>query len=358
MTFQTAKLHNLLLLSATVNKHYAAGKSIDHLRAMLIVHIIVLIVGAALIIAGASWVTSGASAVARRVGVSDFVIGMTLVALGSSAPDLAVGVISAIKGHTQFAIGNVVGSDTFDGWLVIGVVALIRPLHVDGQLRLTQLPMLIVAYAVIFVCANSIIFGGTAVNVITRGDGILMVLIFALMTWAGLKSGETRVKSHEGAEPSTAVLWRPWRTAGMILAGLGMLVGGGDMFVDGASGIAVEAHMSETLIGLTVVALGTSLPDLATSAVAAWRGHTAMAVGNAVGSCLMDALLVLGCSATVCPLPMDGVSNIDLAVMAASAVFFLIVSQCRRDHTVGRWPGAVMVVVYVAYVAWLIVSKG
>lgn len=325
---------------------------------MVIVHLLVLIVGASMILYGANFMTSGATAVARRYGVSDFVIGLTLVAFGSSAPDLAVGVLSALKGHTQFAIGNVVGSDIFDGWLVTGCVALVAPFVVGRGVRERQLPMLLLAYVVVTVCANSVVFDGSASNVITRGDGIMMLVVFGLMMWMSLSAkpdGATSPAPSKAPHPRWSARQR-WTAIAEIVGGLSLLVLGGNLFVDGASGVAKEAHLSETIIGLTVVALGTSLPDLATSVVAARRGHTGIAIGNVVGSCMFDALLVLGCSAVVRPLPLDGVSNLDLTVMISGGVLFYLISALRGSHRVGRRVGAVMVVVYAAYITYLVVQ--
>lgn len=312
-----------------------------------------------MILYGANFMTSGATVVARRFGVSDFVIGLTLVAFGSSAPDLAVGVLSALKGHTQFAIGNVVGSDIFDGWLVTGCVALVAPFAVSRQIRDRQLPMLLLAYIVIIVCANSKVFDQRADNVITRGDGILMLIIFGLMMWMSLTTGKPAAAATSASASPALPSWtvrQKWLAVAEIVGGLGLLVVGGNLFVNGASGVAKEAHLSETIIGLTVVALGTSLPDLATSVVAARRGHTGIAIGNVVGSCMFDALLVLGCSAVVRPLPLDGVTNLDLSVMIGGGVLFFLIATLSRSHRLGRWVGGIMVGVYVAYITYLVVK--
>lgn len=329
---------------------------------MIIVHIILLVVGAAVVLAGANFMTIGSVAVAKKFGVTDFAIGMTLVAFGSSAPDLAVGVLSALKGHTQFAIGNVVGGDTFDGWLVLGVVALIAPVAVSRMVRRIQLPMLLFAYAVVMICANDRFFGSGTVNVFSRSDGALMVICFILIMWICLRKDPRDAGSAYGPKKPIAPLYDKWNKHKIlvvtlqIVGGLAALVIGGDLFVDGASGVAKDFHLSQTVMGLTVVALGTSLPDLATSAVAARRKHPGIAVGNIVGSLLMDELLVLGCSALAAPLPMGGMTNFNLLAMMGAGIAFLIFSSASKTHTVNRWEGGFMVAVYAAYIVYVIVG--
>lgn len=320
---------------------------------VLFVHIVLLIVGSAMILVGANYFTGAAATVARRIGVSDFVIGLTLVSIGSSAPDLAVGVLSAIRGHTQFALGNVVGSCIFDGLLVVGCVALIHPLQVSRDMIRKQLPYLILSYIIVIVCANS--FPRT----ITRGDGILMLLFFGMILWQELSQRPNqKLEGPAKPKPVVAALNNKKKIllAVEIIGGLGALVWGGNLFVSGAAGIADEAHISQTVIGLTVVALGTSLPDLATSAVAAWRHNPGIAIGNVVGSCMMDALMVLGCSAIVRPLPLGGVNNIDLGVMTGGAVLLLVFAVMRKCHTVGRWAGALFVALYASYMLWVVLE--
>lgn len=302
--------------------------------------------------------TNGSVEVAKRYGVSDFMIGATLVALGSSAPDLAIGLFSACKGHTQFAIGNVVGSCTFDGLLVVGATALILPFTGDKSLLKNQLPGLLIAYAVIIICANDGVIDGGGQNIITRAEGILMLIIYGLMLWRTMPAQRRATEKLQTAPRPAPAHWNAKKTAVVtlqIVGGLGILVWGGNIFVDGASGIAREAHISDTVIGLTVVALGTSLPDLATSAVAAWKGHSAMAVGNVVGSCLFDALVVLGVSSLACPLPMGRVGDVDLAAMLSGGVLFTLFLACNRRRRVGRAEGALLVAIYAAYVVYVVI---
>lgn len=328
----------------------------------MIVHLLILLVGGVMILAGANFMTLGATAVARRFGVSDFVIGLTLVAFGSSAPDLAVGVLSALKGHTQFAIGNVVGGDTFDGWLVLGVVALIAPVEVSHMVRRIQLPMLLFAYAVIMVCANDRFFGSGSVNVFSRSDGALMVLFFILIMWICLRKDPRGAGPTTGPKHPVAPKNDKWSkrkviiVSAQILGGLAALAVGGDLFVDGASGVSKDFHLSQTVMGLTVVALGTSLPDLATSAVAARKKHPGIAVGNIVGSLLMDELLVLGCSALAAPLPMGGMTNFNLLAMMGAGIAFLIFACVSKTHRVNRWEGGFMVTAYLAYIVYVIMG--
>lgn len=309
--------------------------------------------GLALILAGANGLIDGAAAVAKRFRISDLVIGLTIVAFGTSAPELVISVLSAMNGSAGMAIGNVVGSNIFNVLMIIGCTACVLPVKVGEGTMSKEIPLVILSSAVLFFCANDVWLDGDDVNVINRVDGLVLLcffLIFMRYTFAIAHNGsgdasgeEQKIKEMPG-----------WRSALYIIGGLAGLIVGGQLFVEGASGIARSLGVSESVIGLTLVAGGTSLPELATSVTAALKKNPGIAIGNVIGSNLFNAFFVLGCSATVSPLPMGTINNFDLTVLIASGVLLWLVGRFFKERTVTRQEGAVMVACYVAYTAYLI----
>lgn len=309
-----------------------------------------LILGLGLILGGANWLTDGASAIARRWGVSDLVIGLTIVAFGTSAPELAISMISAVQGSAGLAIGNVVGSNIFNVFVIIGVVALLRPIKVEATIMNNELPLVILSSVALLAIGLGPELGAGVSRVVTRPDGILLLLFFVIFmryTFAQAKNGVA-----EPSGPAAAAPMPLWKSVIYVLAGLGALVYGGDRFVAGASGIARALGMSDTLIGLTIVAAGTSLPELATSVTAAVKGKPGIAVGNVIGSNIFNIMFVLGLTASVSPLPFEGISVMDLVVMTAAALLFWFFGWRFGRRTIQRWEGGVLVVCYIAYIVW------
>lgn len=320
----------------------------------MILSVIYLAVGLILIMYGASWLTDGASAVARRMGVSDLVIGLTVVALGTSAPELAISVISAIDGSAELAIGNVVGSNIFNILVIIGITAMVAPIKVERSILTAEMPMVLLsAVALLAIGASPYLGGGTAV--VSRTDGILLLLFFAI--FMRYVMAQARKGSSDDSDAAASGKSIPmWRSVLMIVAGLAGLVYGGDRFVDGASGIASAMGVSQAVIGLTVVAAGTSLPELATSIVAARRGSPGMAIGNVIGSNIFNIFMVLGTSAVVRPLPFGSIGIIDLLVLTVACLLFWIVGAFWRVRTITRGEGVLLLGLYIAYTAWMIAN--
>lgn len=315
-----------------------------------------LIVGLVLIIAGADWLTDGASSMAKRWGVSDLVIGLTVVAFGTSAPELSISLVSALKGSAPMAIGNVVGSNIFNVLAIIGVVALARPIRIEPSIMQNELPLAILASVALLAIGCGPELGAGTGRIVTRPDGILLILFFLIFmryTFSQAK-GISGASDPVGEAAARKPLMPMWKSVAWVILGLGALVWGGDRFVSGASGIASSLGMSDAVIGLTIVAAGTSLPELATSLTAALKGNTGIAVGNVIGSCIFNIFFVLGLTGVVTPLPFGGIGETDLLVMTGAALLFWLFGWRFGRREIKRWEGGVMLACYVAYVAFQI----
>lgn len=315
-----------------------------------------LIVGLVLIIAGADWLTDGASSMAKRWGVSDLVIGLTVVAFGTSAPELSISLVSALKGSAPMAIGNVVGSNIFNVLAIIGVVALARPIRIEPSIMQNELPLAILASVALLAIGCGPELGAGTGRIVTRTDGILLILFFLIFmryTFSQAK-GISSASDPVGEAAARKPLMPMWKSVAWVILGLGALVWGGDRFVSGASGIASLLGMSDAVIGLTIVAAGTSLPELATSLTAALKGNTGIAVGNVIGSCIFNIFFVLGLTGVVTPLPFGGIGETDLLVMTGAALLFWLFGWRFGRREIKRWEGGVMLACYVAYVAFQI----
>ncbi|MBR2456736.1 MAG: calcium/sodium antiporter [Bacteroidaceae bacterium] len=312
---------------------------------------LLLIGGLALILVGANALTDGAAAVAKRFQISDLVIGLTIVAFGTSAPELVISVMAALGGSADMAIGNVVGSNVFNVLMIIGITALVMPIKVGQGTLSKEIPLVILASFALAFLGNDILLDGDTANIISRIDGLILLcffLIFMRYTFAIARNGGDEAEGEKIKEMPI------WKSALFIVGGLAGLVFGGQFFVDGASGIASALGVSESTIGLTIVAGGTSLPELATSVTAALKKNSGIAIGNAIGSNLFNIFFVLGCSATISPLPMGGINNIDMLVLIGSAILFWLVGWFFKKRTITRVEGALLVVCYIAYTAFLI----
>lgn len=313
--------------------------------------IVSLIGGLFLILVGANTLTDGAASVAKRFNISSLVIGLTIVAFGTSAPELTVSIASALKGSADMAIGNVVGSNIFNTLMIVGCCAAIVPIGMNKGTLSKEIPLCILASVVLFICGNDVLINGSTENTISGSDGILLLcffLIFLSYTFAIAHNGNE-------ADEETKIKRMPiWKSVLFIAAGLVGLIYGGQFFVNGASGIARSLGVSESIIGLTLVAGGTSLPELATSVVAALKKNPEMAIGNVIGSNLFNIFFVLGCSATITPLNMKGITNIDLGVMIGACVLLYLFGLFIKKRTITRIEGIVMVLCYVAYMIYLV----
>lgn len=321
----------------------------------MLLNILMLLGGLLLILGGANYLTEGASALARRMGISTLVIGLTIVAFGTSAPELVISIVSAMKHNAGIAIGNVVGSNIFNILVIIGLTSIVRPIVIGRGSLVNDIPLVILSSTVLLVLANGVALDGDSANIIGRSSGIILLLFFAIFlryTFSIAKDSDDSSNADEMTEGKKPM--KIWIAIVCVAGGLGALIWGGDLFVDGASGIARSMNISEAVIGLTIVAFGTSLPELATSIVAAVKNQPGLAVGNVVGSCIFNVFFVLGASATISPLPMGGITNVDLLVLVGASVLFWIFGSVIKKLTFTRMEGVIMTLAYIAYTAYLI----
>lgn len=310
---------------------------------------VMLVIGFVLLVWGADKFVEGASALARKMGVSPLLVGLTIVAFGTSMPELAVSVTAALRGANEIAVGNVVGSNIFNLLVVAGLSAVICPLVMDKMLLRRDWPLSIFAAVLLLVAI-------APDHVIARWEGAVLLIIFAVILSRQIKAAlndraQLAAAEAEAAEEAAEMTKSPVMIWVNIVLGLACIVLGGQLAVNGATGIARMFGLSETLIGLTIVAIGTSLPELVTSIVAARKGQNEIAMGNVIGSNLFNILLILGVSAVITPIPVQATSIIDcLFLITISVVFYLP----ARKGKLGRLPGAVMAAMYVAYTAYLI----
>lgn len=313
--------------------------------------VVILLVGFYLLVKGADWLVDGASSIAKRLGVSDLIVGLTVVAFGTSMPEFVVNMISSGEGNTDLAITNVLGSNAINIFVILGLTALIWPVSSERQSRVMDLPMACVASLLVFLFA---IFD----NELGRYEGLLLLLWFSVYMYylfvqarhakGDMLQDEMPLPEDEQMGSLQAVL--------LILIGLVGLSLGGQMCVDGATSAARMLQVSDAIIGLTVVALGTSLPELATSVMAAYRHNSDLALGNCVGSCIFNIFFVLAISSFVHPLPGYDALWLDALMAFLGPLMALVFVWLNREHKISRIAGLLLLLVYAAYLAYRIVG--
>lgn len=303
---------------------------------------LMLVLGFVLLVWGADKFVAGASSLARRLGVSPLLVGLTIVAFGTSAPELAVSLTAALQGANEIAVGNVVGSNIFNMLMVAGLSAVVCPLVMDRTLLRRDWPISLGAalLLVAFIAPDLRI---------SRLEGLILLAAFAVVLGTQIRAALKNRDTLDGEDGDAHM--PPLMIAINIVLGLACIIIGGQLAVNGATGIARMFGLSETLIGLTIVAIGTSLPELVTSLVAARKGQNEIAMGNVIGSNIFNLLLILGVSATITPIPVQATSIIDALVLVGISIVFYL--PARRGK-LGRAPGVVMALCYVAYTAYLI----
>lgn len=314
---------------------------------------LLLVGGLLLILWGANALTDGAASVAKRFHISNLVIGLTIVAFGTSAPEFVISFLSSFNGSAGLAIGNVVGSNIFNCLMIVGVTAIVAPIPVGKGTLAKEIPLCVLSSIVLFLCANDILLDGGAANIISRSDGLMLLCFFAIFVGYTFAIAKNGASEEEGEIKSFPV----WKSVLFILLGLGALIGGGQLFVNGASGIARSLGVSESIIGLTLVAGGTSLPELATSVSAALKKNPGIAIGNVIGSNLFNAFAVLGASATISDLPLGGITNFDFATLIMACVLLWIAGFFMGKRIITRPEGIFLVACYVAYTTYLIMQQ-
>ncbi|WP_456272310.1 calcium/sodium antiporter [Bacillus sp. AK031] len=315
---------------------------------------ILLILGFALLIKGADFFVEGSSKIAQALHVSPLLIGLTIVAFGTSSPEATVSIVAALEGSAGVAVGNVVGSNIFNITLVVGLTALLNPLKVENETIRKEIPFTLLASIALLILVSDIGLQSLSENIITRSDGLILLLFFAVFLYYIFEvARHSRDKVKEVHSPSEPVSW--WKNILLTIGGLAAIIFGGDIVVNNATEIALSFGMSETLAGLTIVAVGTSLPELITSITAAIKKQSDIAIGNIVGSNIFNILFVLGTASVISPLQIDSKILIDVLLMIILTGLLLIFS--RTNFKVGKFEGIFLVIAYIAYAVFIIVRN-
>lgn len=304
------------------------------------------------LIKGADWLVEGASALAKRMGVSNLVIGLTIVSFGTSAPELVVNILASLEGSVDIAIGNITGSNIANILLILGVSSMIYPLSVQTGTVWREIPFALLAVTMVTILANDALIDGATASVLTRIDGFVLLGFFIIFLYymIGIAKQSVNVSGSDDEVENHSYL----KSFIMVLAGTIGLVLGGKWIVAGAVTFATAFGVSEALIGLTIVAIGTSLPELATSAVAALRRDVDIAVGNVIGSNIFNVFWILGVSALIRPLSYDITLNSDLLMSIAVTLLLFVALFIGRHNTLDRWEGGLFVLVYIVYMVFLV----
>lgn len=312
----------------------------------------ILIAGLVLILMGANWLVDGASSIAKKTGMSEFIIGITIVGIGTSTPEMVVSFISALQGKPDMAVGNVVGSNIFNTFLILGATALICPLAISKESLKRDLPLNILVTALLILLGLKTTIFGFGSDTLTRLDGALLLTLFAAYMWTLLRSKNTQQSKEEA---DTKVL-STWKSIVFIVLGLGCLIFGGRLFVNSATNIAEHYHMSQKFIALTIMAAGTSLPELATSIVAAIKGRGQLALGNVLGSNIFNILLILGGSALIHPLSFSAMTPVDLGAVMIGAIFMLTSAYTFKTNKLDRFEAVILLLLEAGYMTWLFMN--
>ena len=316
----------------------------------MLLSILYILIGVVVVLWGADRLTEGAVGVAERLHIPQLVIGLTIVAIGTSMPEFCVSLVSALKGTADLAVGNVVGSNIFNSLLIVGITAMVAPMTILKSTVRLDIPFALLASVML----AAFCYDGE----LTRLDaGILfgLFLVFMFITLQHAKRGEKKEESEENEDVKEREQAMPvWKMVALILVGLACLVLGSNVFVDGATKVAAALGVSDAVIGLTVVAMGTSMPELATSVVAARKGNSGIAIGNVLGSNVFNILLVIGLTGVINPMHIQGITWIDLSMLILSMVLLLLFSYTK--YTIARWEGAVLTILFAGYMTWVVMN--
>lgn len=322
--------------------------------------IVEILVGVILLSVGANFLTDGASAIAKRLKVSEYLIGATIVAVGTSTPEFVVSVMSAINGQIDVSIGNIVGSNIFNIYAILGITALVTPLVLTRENIRRDIPLCLAT--TVFLCIIALdgsLWGGSNGNILSRLDGILLLAGYGLFLWYMIRTG----RNDNTAAPAVDIAANAETDAKepkigiailKVALGLGGLVWGSDLFLDGSIDLAHRVGLSEAVIGIVLVAAGTSLPEFFTTFISALKGKTEIALGNILGSNIANILLILGTSATITPLRLGGITSLDMVVMLSAVVATMIAAFTFKRNKIDRIEGFVFFAIYVVYTLWLL----
>ena len=299
-----------------------------------------LVLGIVIVLKSADWLTNGAVGLATKLGISQIVIGLTIVAIGTSMPEFFVSIVSAIKGTPDLAVGNIVGSNIFNVLLIVGVAALVTPITIQRTTVRRDIPIAIIASVMLTVMMLD--------DNISRLDALVLFIAFVAFIWITLH--DSKNASNEICSSQETI--GTHKSVFLILFGLFGLVLGSNIFVDNASSLAHAWGISDAVIGLTIVAGGTSLPELATSAVAAKKGDSGIAIGNVLGSNVFNILMILGMTGLISPMHIQNITYVDMAVMVVSMALFWLFSFTKLR--IDRWEGGVLIACFLGYITWLV----
>lgn len=314
----------------------------------MLVQFLILLAGLGLILLGANYLVDGASSIAKKFGLSEFIIGVTIVGIGTSAPEMVVSVISAISGKADMAIGNIVGSNIFNTFMILGVTALIAPIVITKSNLKKDISLNVLVTSLLIILG---IWGlGNRHNELSFLDGALMLGIFVWYLWSSFRS------EKDDEEDSSIKIFPMWLAILMVAGGLGALVFGGRLFVDSATGIAKSMGVSDKFIAITIMAAGTSFPELATCVVAALKGRGQLALGNILGSNISNILLILGLASLISPLSFNGISNVDLSLLLAAAVLVFLCAFTFKKMKIDRIEACIFLLIEAGYMWYLIAN--
>ena len=315
-------------------------------------NILLLLVGLGIIVLGADWLVDGASAIARKAGVSEFVIGLTIVGFGTSCPELVVSLTGAIQGNADISIGNVIGSNIFNALFILGITAIIRPVSMSDENRKRDIPitLAISIILVLFGMSKSLLGIGSS-DSLSRAEGIGFLLLFGAYLYSCFKfdsKKQTEIEDQKQMKLPLAIF--------AVTAGLAGLIFGGELLVDSATALARSIGVSDKFIAITVLAGGTSFPELATCIVAAAKHKDQLALGNVLGSNVFNILLILGCSSIITPLSFSGMNPVDASILILSCIMLLLWAYTGRKCRIDRWEGALMLLAFASYYYYLFVK--
>ena len=316
---------------------------------------LLLIAGLTILIFGANYMVEGASALAKRFNISDLAIGLTVVAFGTSAPELVVNTFAAAQGHSDIVFGNVLGSNNFNLFIILGIAGLIIPLAVQSSTAWKEIPISLAAVAILYILVNDSLFFNNENSVLGRVDGIILIIFFCLFLFYVYK--QLKSDPEEAADLIDVQMMGNLKMTLYIIGGLAGLVYGGHLVVNNATEIAESLGISQKIIGLTVVAAGTSLPELATSVVAALKKNADIAVGNIIGSNIFNIFLILGVSSVLNPIDFNPNFNIDIYVLTGGTIFLLLAMFTGKYRKLDRWEAAILLTFYLGYTTYLVMQE-
>ena len=326
-----------------MQSHQQDGITINSSNNMLL-NTVLIVLGIILVLWGADRMTEGSVALAERFNVSQLTIGLTIVAMGTSLPEFCVSLVSALKGTPDLAVGNIVGSNIFNALLIVGVTAMVTPINITLTTVRKDIPFALVASVLLMMMC----FDGK----ISRLNGAILLAMFAIFMVITFKTAGQDPQTQNDDKPAKKPM-KLWLCVVFIIAGLGALILGSELFVNGATKVATLLGVSQAVIGLTIVAGGTSLPELATSVVAARKGNSGIAIGNVLGSNVFNILFILGVTGVISPMHMQGITMMDLSVMVTAMIMLWLFSYTKL--TLERWEGAVLTATFLIYMGYLLV---